>query len=199
VTFWDPRQNLSFKLKGRVSYDQREALYKMLSSKKNYSHPHDDGLKELDKKMEVDEGDLKFEDEEQAKMKEEDHAKEEEDDRKAAEKLKAQLKELFKKQDEEPMGNIQPSGHMLKKLNNYSDQIKNYQAGNMDESTFLNFKKKPSKGNSRKLEAVHDFNVDKNSKTEDVKTPWWSIELIFNRSNIWGNMRNFKPTSVWYN
>ena len=28
--------------------------------------------------------------------------------------------------------------------------------------------------------------------------PWWSIELIFNRSNIWANMRNFKPTSIYY-
>jgi hypothetical protein len=126
VTFWDPRQNLSFKLEGRVSYDQRRALYAMLSSKKNYSHPHDDGLlEELDDKEEVDpygaDGDAG-----DPKMEEEDQAMEEEKDREAGEKLKAQLKELFKKQDEEPMGNIQPSGHMLKKLHNDSDQIKDY-------------------------------------------------------------------------
>jgi hypothetical protein len=55
VTFWDPRQNLSFKLEGRVSHSERRALYAMLSSNKNYSHPHDDGLSEaLDDKEEVD-------------------------------------------------------------------------------------------------------------------------------------------------
>jgi hypothetical protein len=126
VTFWDPRQNLSFKLEGRVLSDQRRALYAMLSTKKNYSHPHDDGLlEELDGKEEVDlngaDGDPG-----DPKMDEEDKAIEEEKDRDAAKKLKAQLKELFKKQDEEPMGNIQPSGHMLKKLHNDSDQIKDY-------------------------------------------------------------------------
>ena len=24
------------------------------------------------------------------------------------------------------------------------------------------------------------------------------LELLFNRSNIWANMRNFKPTSIYY-
>ena len=114
----------------------------------------------------------------------------------AADKLKDQLKKLFKGEDDDPMAGVKPSGHMLKKGNQDSEEVRDFLNFNgIGSSRNGGPKKNKQSGNTEKLEPVHNFGDD--SETE-MNTPWWSIELIFNRSNIWANMRNFKPTSIYY-
>lgn len=81
-------------------------------------------------------------------------------------------------------------------ITTFPDYVKD-NANNNQAHTKIYKNNKNLPQNENKLEMERGL-TDKYQNGNSVSTPWWSIELVFNRKNIWANMRNFKPISILY-
>lgn len=200
VTLWDPKTNDHYDLKGRVPANEVHELSILLQSNGFYRWDPDqrnrDMMEELDPdqvKMEVGDdkknllGDDLFDDGEAMRKRDE---------------LRRQLIEKILDQDDKrpELSDFLVDENIKRKMEKDNARINN-QPGNKNNVSKAALKKMGHGDNDKKspIEAVNRFEDTEGNDVRGVEVPFWSVEILFNRKNCFGNQQNFKPNAIHYN